>query len=48
VVKVLFGEKNSAACEKWLAYEQFKRSLPPMPAKDYERALREYCEEHKI
>lgn len=36
-------------CERWLAYETFKASLPPeMNWREREAALQEYCDDHGI
>jgi hypothetical protein len=29
-------------------YEDFKQSLPPMPADEYEQVIKEWIEKHKI
>ncbi len=41
--KSIFSTSN-----KWAEYERRKKALPPMSSEEYERAVREICEELKI
>ena len=34
--------------ERYREYERRKKALPPMSAEEYERAIREICEELRI